>query len=60
MTAPALLRKTDMRRAAEVANETGCRIEIKVGDSVITVIPEDKAVTPIRKSNGIDYTRPVF
>ena len=60
MTAPALLRKTDMKRAAEVANETGCRIEIKVGDSVITVIPEDKTPAPGRKHNGIDYTRPVF
>lgn len=60
MTAPALVRKTDMRRAAEVANETGCRIEIKVGDSVITVFPEEKVATQGRKNNGIDYSRPVF
>lgn len=56
MTAAALVRKTDMRRAAEVANETGCRIEIKVGDSVITVIPEGKA----DKETGVDYSRPVL
>lgn len=59
MTASALVRKTDMRRAAEIANETGCRIEIKVGDSVITVFPEEKIATQGRK-NGIDYSRPVF
>lgn len=60
MSAPALLRKQDMKRAAEVANETGCRIEIKVGDSVITVIPEDKQAPPSRKRGGIDYSRPVL
>jgi hypothetical protein len=49
-----------MKRAAEVANETGCRIEIKVGDSVITVIPEDKTPAPSRKRDGIDYSRPVL
>ena len=56
MTASALLRKTDMRRAAQVANETGCRIEIKVGDSVVTVFPEEKTT----KETGIDYSRPVL
>lgn len=54
MTAPAILRKPDMMRAAKVANATGCRVEIKTGDIVITVIPEDKRP----KNDGIDYGTP--
>lgn len=54
MSAPALIRKQDMQRAAEVAKSTGCRIEIKVGDAVFTVIPD----APAGKEPGIDYSRP--
>jgi hypothetical protein len=54
MTRAAAVRKTDMLRAAEVARKTGCRVEIKSGDFVITVIPEDN----IRKDPGIDYSPP--
>jgi hypothetical protein len=54
MSAPALIRKQDMQRAAEVAKTTGCRIEIKIGDAVFTVIPE----APAAKEVGIDYSRP--
>lgn len=54
MTAPALVRKTDMLRAAEVARKTGCRVEFKSGDLVITVIPEGSA----QKDAGIDYSPP--
>jgi hypothetical protein len=54
MSAPALLRKQDMLRAAEVAKTTGCRVEIKVGDAVITLFPEEKAT----KEAGVDYSRP--
>lgn len=56
MTAPALLRKQDLTRAAEVAKSTGCRLEIKVGDAVITIIPD----APPAKEAGIDYSRPVL
>lgn len=56
MTAPALVRKQDMMRAAEVANNSGCKIEIKVGDAVITVIPNSEQ----EKVKGIDYSRPVL
>ena len=56
MTAPALIRKPDMLRAAEVAKSTGCRVEIRVGDTVITVFPDEKAA----KETGIDYSRPVL
>lgn len=42
MTAPALVRKTDMLRAAEVARKTGCRVEFKSGDRrAFCVIPAD-------------------
>ena len=46
-----------MQRAAEVAKSTGCRVEIKVGDTVISVFPpsdQGKA----QKDAGIDYSRP--
>ena len=56
MTTPALIRKPDMIRAAEVAKQTGCRVEIKIGDAVITVIPDDNK----RQSDGIDYGKPVL
>lgn len=54
MSSPALIRKQDMQRAAEVAKSTGCRIEIKVGDAVVTVIPDAATI----KEPGIDYSRP--
>lgn len=54
MTAPSLVRKSDILRLADVARKTGCRFEIKTGETVITVIPEDNS----RKDAGIDYSRP--
>ncbi|WP_167693491.1 hypothetical protein [Sinorhizobium meliloti] len=54
MSAPALVRKQDMQRAAEVAKATGCRVEIRIGEAVITVIPDEKAT----KESGVDYSRP--
>jgi hypothetical protein len=54
MSSSALIRKQDLLRVAEVAKATGCRIEIKLGDAVITIIPNEK---PINNS-GIDYSRP--
>ncbi|TCR95955.1 hypothetical protein [Rhizobium sp. BK418] len=56
MTTPALIRKADMIRAAQVAKQTGCRLEIKIGDTTITVIPEESK----QLQNGIDYGRPVL
>ncbi|NSZ65164.1 hypothetical protein G6L16_018645 [Agrobacterium tumefaciens] len=53
MSAPALVRKQDLLRAAEVANSTGCRIEIKIGDVTITVVPKTET-----EEAGIDYSRP--
>lgn len=54
MSAPALIRKQDMQRAAEVAKSTGCRVEIRIGEAVVTVIPD----APALKEAGIDYSRP--
>jgi hypothetical protein len=56
MSAPALIRKQDMQRAAEVAKTTGCRVEIRIGDAVVTITP-DHAPT---KEAAIDYSRPVL
>lgn len=61
MSAPALIRKQDMMRAAEVAQATGCRIDIKVGDTVVSISPADQTETPRAsspKNEGIDYSRP--
>lgn len=58
MTAPALIRKPDMLRAAQIANETGCRLEIKVGDAVITIIPASPVDGPTERGAGVEYRRP--
>jgi len=60
MTAPAIVKKTDLMRAAKVSNETGCKIEIKSGGVVITVYPEDKTAQEGMAKNGIDFSRPVL
>lgn len=54
MTAPARIRKPEMLRAAEVAKQTGCKIELRVGDTVFIAFPDDKPI----KGPGIDYSRP--
>ena len=59
MSAPALIRKQDMQRAAEVAQATGCRVEIRIGDAVVVLIPEHISA-PAGKEPGIDYSRPVL
>jgi hypothetical protein len=60
MTASAIVRKTDLIRAARVSNQTGCKIEIKSGGVVITVYPEDKAAPQDPCTGGIDYSRPIL
>lgn len=54
MTVPARIRKPDMLRAAEVAKETGCRVEIRIGEAVFTAYPDTQAP----RGSGIDYSRP--
>lgn len=56
MTARATIRKADMIRAAEVAKQTGCKIEIKVGETTVTIYPEESK----QPGKGIDYSRPVL
>lgn len=53
MGASSLVRKQDLMRAAEVANATGCRIEFKIGDVIVTVFPKTES-----EKDGIDYSRP--
>lgn len=63
MSAPALIRKQDMQRAAEVAKSTGCRVEIKIGDATVTLYPDASTAlgpTGPTKVDGIDYARPVL
>jgi len=63
MSTPALIRKQDMLRAAEVAKSTGCRVDIKVGDAVVSITPFTEACAPASapaKGDGIDYSRPVL
>lgn len=63
MSAPALIRKQDMLRAAEVAKSTGCRVEIKLGDAVVALYPDTGTTltpAPPAKADGIDYSRPVL
>lgn len=56
MTASALVKQSDIKRIANVAKQTGQRIEIKVGEAVITVFPESNK----GQDSGIDYGRPVL
>lgn len=59
MTVPALVKKQDMLRAAEVAKSTGCRVEIKIGDAVVTLYPDSgsaPAAPTARRMDGIDYS----
>lgn len=56
MTTPGIIRKADLIRAAEAAKRTGCRIEIKIGDTVITIFPDEEK----SEDDGIDYGKPVM
>ncbi|WP_275790457.1 hypothetical protein [Pararhizobium gei] len=56
MTAPSLIRKPDMLRAAEVAKETGCRVKIRLGEAVFIAYPDGGS----QKEAGIDYSRPTL
>lgn len=40
MTTPALLTSQDAKRLTQAANDAGCVIEVKRGDTVITIIPD--------------------
>ncbi len=40
MTTRALLTADDAKRLTQAANESGCIIEVKRGDTVVTIIPD--------------------
>lgn len=40
MTAPVLIKKSDLTNAAKVAREQGCAIEIRAGAVVYTIRPD--------------------
>ena len=56
MTRAATIRKSDLMRYAEVANEKGCKVIIRMGDTEVTVEPENKQQEPGR----IEHRRPVL
>lgn len=62
MTIPAVMRKADMMRAAEVAKQTGCRMEIRIsksGETVITIIPQEREPdTAAEEYPHLDHSRP--
>jgi hypothetical protein len=56
MTAAATIRKGDLMRYADVANKKGCQVIVKIGETIITVIPDEKK----KEEGGIDYERPIL
>lgn len=56
MTKAATIRKSDLKRYAEVVTETGCKVIIRLGDTVVTVEPDRKNTEEI----GIDYSKPIL
>lgn len=56
MTKPATIRKADLKRYAEVANEQRVKIIVKNGDMTVTMVPEYVG----SETTGIDYSKPVL
>lgn len=56
MTKPATIRKSDLKRYAEIANEQRVKVIVKSGDMTVTVVP-DYVTTA---SSGIDYSKPIL
>ena len=58
MTARASLRKADLRRACEVAQDTGCAIEIANGDTVWRIVPAGmaEALLPEARKKLVDMS----
>lgn len=59
MTAPVLIRKSDLSSAAKVAREQGCVIEIQAGNLIYRVIPDNQHDAP-QGSRSIDGKEPVL
>lgn len=56
MTRAATIRKSDLMRYAEVANEKDCKVIIRLGDTVVTVEPSNKK----NETGSIDYDMPIL
>lgn len=56
MSQPATIRKSDLKRYAEIANDEKVRIEIKTGDQTVIVYPDYGG----NKMPTIDYSKPVL
>lgn len=56
MTIPATIRKSDLKRYAEIVNETKVRIVIKLGEQTVTVSPDHTN----NQSSLIDYSKPIL
>lgn len=53
MTATALIRRSDLKRMADIAKAEGVRVSIEIGDTVITVSPDiHKAYEEDRVAKG--------
>lgn len=60
MSRPVSIRKTDLIRAAQVSNETGCKIEIKTMGMTYIVHPEKDEPAPDTSRVRVDFTPPVL
>lgn len=53
MTAPALIKRADLRSMAEIAKREGVAIEVKRGDMIIRITPDNTSNTPVAKKGGV-------
>lgn len=57
MTSPALVKQSDLRRMANIAKQTGMRVEIEVNGKIIRVAPDIPAIhsdKPVAKYEDFD------
>lgn len=59
MTAPALIPQAELARAAKVANQHGCAIEIKAGNLTYRIIPNFQHDKP-QDEGPIDEPEPIL
>lgn len=57
MTSPALVKTADLKRMANIAKQTGMRVEIEVNGKIIRVAPDIPAIhsdKPVAKYEDFD------
>lgn len=52
MTDRAIMRQSDIKRCATVATETGCAIEVLVGDTLIRFLPGEEHPEKFPEADG--------